>query len=137
MVKKKATFFDKIEKMNDGGVIKLTDEDRNAFVEGSWNALEKAKVSKENYIWFILGITLGILGSLIANFLHDFIMSLEILQRSLLIIGIILLFFMVCFILYITYKDKKEEVEMSEEMIQKWKRAKSITVGPRMKPIKI
>jgi len=137
MENKKSTFFKKIGKMKDGGVIKLTDEDRNSFVEGSWKSLEKAKLGKENYIWFILGIGLGILGSLIANFLHEFIMSLELLQKSLLIIAVFILFFMVCFILYTIYKDKKEEIKISEYIIEKWKRAKSVTIGPRMKPIKI
>jgi len=135
---KKEKTREKIEEF--GGKVRRKDSsgiDKKSLTELFFKEAKKAKDEKENYVWFISGLCLAIFGSLIANFINEFIMSLDLAKKIQIIFLIILLFCIICWFLYFLYREKSEKSEWMEDSANQLGKTKYIKVGPKFETNKI
>ena len=134
MDKKEKTFFDKIKEL-DGkpGTIELSDKDRTEFVKGEEEYIYKEHDKRDNYIWFLMGIGIGVLGNFIVNLFYDWVKSLGGWKFGLMSFVLILLFLMIAYRLYDQLKEHNDNLNRSYKQRDMWSKAKSVNIGPPMK----
>jgi uncharacterized protein YqhQ len=136
--KKQKAFFEKIEELNGKeGVVELSDEDRKAFAEGEDRFIEKESEKMENFIWFLAGIGIAILGNFVVMLFYDWLKNLLKWQFISLSILIIVLFIMISYIFITKLLEYKSNLDLAYKSRKMWSRAKNIRVGPKLKPIDI
>jgi len=129
--KKEKTFSEKIEELKDKlGIIELTDKDRNEFVTGMDDSIVKESEEMEKFIWFIVGIGIGILGNFVVMLFYDWLRSLERWQFILMSVGFVLLFLMLCYIFIDRLLEHRRNIKSMIWSRKMWRRAKSVNIGP-------
>ncbi len=134
MDNKERDFFDKIRDLNGKhGTIELSDKDRAKFVRGEEEYINREYEKRDNYIWFLAGIGIGILGNFVVNLFYDWVKSLGGWQFGLLSFALVLLFLMISYILFDQLKEHNNNLNHSYAQRNMWAKAKSINVGPPTK----
>ncbi|MEK6819885.1 MAG: TMEM128 family protein [Nanoarchaeota archaeon] len=127
---------EKIENL-DGkeGTIELNNKDRNSMVQSSYNYLDKEHEKKDNLIWLLIGLGIGILGNFITNLIYDGIKQSQfIFQISLILI---ILFCIGLFIIFHQLGEHKQNIKYTLKSNKSWAKSTHLNVGPAFKPIDI
>lgn len=134
-MKRKKTFFDRIEELKGKeGTIKLSDIDRKSFIEGAERSIEEESKKRENYIWLLIGLGVGILGNFIVNLFYDWIKNLGGWRFGLMSFLLVILFFIFCYILFMQLKEFNNDIGSIYKSKKMWAKTKSIIVG---KPVEV
>lgn len=125
------TIFQKIEELGGKeGVIQLSEKNKREFIEGGERYIEKESEKRDNFIWLLIGLGIGILGNFVVNLFYDWIKSLGGWKFDLMSFAVILLFLMIVYILIDKLREFKQNIDSIYESNKLWRRAKNLRVGP-------
>jgi len=132
--KKQKTFSEKIAELKGkSGTIELSDKDRNEFVNGVEDSIEKESREMEKFIWLLVGVGIGIIGNFVVMLFYDWLKGLERWQFVLMSVGLIFLFVVLCYIAIDRILEHKKSIKSLIWSRKMWKRAKSLEIGPAIR----